>query len=68
MSEGEVLSAEEAATFLRVGLQTVLKESREGGLPCRKVGREWRYTRQALLTHLEQYGGRRASTAPTGSP
>lgn len=53
----EVLTAEEAATLLRVSLQTLLKESRLGRLPGIKIGREWRYSRQALLTHLRQYPG-----------
>jgi excisionase family DNA binding protein len=51
----EILTAEEAAALLRVSPQTVLKESRLGLLPGVKVGREWRYTRTALLRHLEQY-------------
>ena len=50
-----VLTAEEAAALLKVSTQTVLKESREGRLPGIKVGREWRYSRTALLRHLGQY-------------
>jgi len=57
MVDHEVLSADEAATLLKVSTQTVLKESREGRLPGKKVGREWRYDRSALMQHLGQYGG-----------
>lgn len=53
----EVLTAEEAAALLKVTVQTVLKESRAGRLPGVKVGREWRYSRNALIRHLGQYVG-----------
>jgi excisionase family DNA binding protein len=51
----EVLTADEASALLKVSVQTVLKESREGNLPGVKIGREWRYSRTALLAHLRQY-------------
>ena len=59
MVDDEVLTADEAAALLKVSAQTVLKESREGRLPGIKVGREWRYSRLALLRHLGQYVGER---------
>jgi len=63
MSErDEVLTADEAAELLRVHVQTVLKESREGRLPGVKVGREWRYSREALLQHLRPYVGEQPDT------
>jgi len=62
----EVLTAEEAAQLLRVTVQTVLKESRAGRLPGIKVGREWRYSRNALIRHLGQYVGEREEA--TGEP
>jgi excisionase family DNA binding protein len=55
----EVLTAEEAAQLLKVTVQTVLKESRAGRLPGVKVGREWRYSRNALIRHLGRYVGER---------
>ena len=51
----EVLTADEASAVLKVSVQTVLKESREGRLPGVKIGREWRYSRHALLRHIGQY-------------
>jgi excisionase family DNA binding protein len=53
--DDEVLTAEEAAVLLRVSVQTVLKESRLGLIPGVKIGREWRYSRRALIRHLRQY-------------
>ncbi len=67
MNDDDVLSAAEAAALLKVSLQTVLKESREGRLPGRKVGREWRYSRLRLMEHLGQYAGERAPSPSTGS-
>ncbi len=55
--EDEILTAEEAAELLRVGLATLLKESRLGRLPGVKVGREWRYSKQALMQHVARYTG-----------
>lgn len=57
MYDDEVLTADEAAALLKVSLQTVLKESRDGRLPGIKVGREWRYSRVALMRHLGRYVG-----------
>ena len=57
MFDDEVLTADEAAVLLKVSLQTVLKESRDRRLPAIKIGREWRYSRNALIRHLQQYAG-----------
>ena len=52
MSSGEILTAEEAADFLRVSTKTVLKLARDGDLPAQKVGRAWRFCRSELLSHV----------------
>ena len=49
----EVLSAEEAAEFLGVNPYTIRQKARLGEMPGRKVGKEWRFSRQALLKWLE---------------
>jgi excisionase family DNA binding protein len=48
----EVLNAEEAAEFLGVNPYTVRQKARLGEMPGRKVGKEWRFSRQALLQWL----------------
>jgi excisionase family DNA binding protein len=48
----EVLNVEEAAELLGVSVWTVREEAHAGHLPARKVGRAWRFSRQALLEHL----------------
>lgn len=66
MVDDEVLTADEAALLLKVSVQTVLKESREGRLPGIKVGREWRYSRLALMRHLGQYVGEHGAPDTAG--
>jgi excisionase family DNA binding protein len=48
----EVLTVEQAAELLQVDPDTVRSLAREGTLPGRKVGREWRFWRTALLRWL----------------
>jgi excisionase family DNA binding protein len=48
----EVLNAEEAAEFLGVNPYTIRQKARLGEMPGRKVGKEWRFSRQALLQWL----------------
>ena len=66
MVDDEVLTADEAALLLKVSVQTVLKESREGRLPGIKIGREWRYSRVALMRHLGQYVGEHGAPDTVG--
>jgi excisionase family DNA binding protein len=48
----DVLNAEEAAQLLRTSAWTVREEARRGNLPARKVGREWRFHRDAIVAWL----------------
>jgi excisionase family DNA binding protein len=45
----DVLTLEEASQLFQVSTKTFLKLLREENLPARKVGREWRFSRVALL-------------------
>jgi excisionase family DNA binding protein len=44
----EILNLDEAAAYLGVSSKTFQKVLREGELPGRKVGREWKFSRKAL--------------------
>jgi excisionase family DNA binding protein len=46
--EKEILNIEEASAFLSVSTKTFQKVLREGDMPGRKIGREWKFWRQAL--------------------
>lgn len=47
-----VLTTEQAAELLQVHPNTVLSLAGKGELPGRKVGRDWRFRKSALLDHL----------------
>jgi excisionase family DNA binding protein len=65
--EKEVLNAEEAAELLDVSVWTIREAAHRGELPARKIGRAWRFSRQALLDHLVG-GVQRAPQAGTDAP
>ena len=50
----EVLNAEQAAEFLGFNPYTVREKARLGEIPGRKVGREWRFSRERLLEWLRE--------------
>jgi excisionase family DNA binding protein len=55
---GEILTAGEAAAYLRVSEDALLKLAGEGAVPAQKIGEEWRFLKRALNDWL-RYGGRR---------
>src|SRR5262245_30529242 len=48
----EVLNAEQAAQFLQIDEETVIEMAESGKLPGRKLGKEWRFSRAALVAWL----------------
>ena len=48
VKSAEILNLAEAAGYLRVSKETVLKMVAREGLPGRHVGREWRFLRNGL--------------------
>ncbi len=48
----EILTMEEAADFFGVSIKTFIKLLKEEKVPGRKIGREWRFSRQALIEWL----------------
>ena len=57
-SEKEVLSLEEASQLFQVSSKTFLKLLREENIPARKIGREWRFSRTALLKWMAEGSSR----------
>lgn len=45
----EILNIEEAAALLGVSAKTFNKVLHAENLPARKIGREWKFSRQALI-------------------
>lgn len=52
----EVLTLEELAAFLKVSETTAYSLVRTGEISGRKVGREWRFLRSAVVDWLKQAG------------
>ena len=47
--ENELLTLEQACELLNVSERTMIKLLREDHLPARKIGREWRFNKKALI-------------------
>ena len=45
----EILNIEEAAALLGVSIKAFNKVLHSGDMPARKIGREWKFSRQALI-------------------
>lgn len=48
----DILNIEQAIEFLGVSEKTLIKLLREEHVPARKIGREWRFSREALIGWL----------------
>ena len=49
----EILTAQEAADFLKMNERTVLKLAAEGKIPAAKIGRRWRFEKNHIIEWLE---------------
>lgn len=47
-SEGEILTLEEVAAYLKAGKRTVYRLAQEGKIPAFKLGGGWRFRRAEL--------------------
>ncbi|MFM1699767.1 methylation-associated defense system helix-turn-helix domain-containing protein MAD1 [Aeromonas salmonicida] len=47
-SEGEILTLEEVAAYLKAGKRTVYRLAQEGKIPAFKLGGSWRFRRAEL--------------------
>ena len=48
-NDREILNIEEAAALLGVSIKTFNKVLHSQSMPARKIGREWKFSRQALI-------------------
>ncbi|MHB1012308.1 MAG: helix-turn-helix domain-containing protein [Desulfobacteria bacterium] len=56
-SSGEVLTIEELAEYLKIPKSTLYKLVREGSVPCQKIGKHWRFHKDAIDLWLMQRVG-----------
>lgn len=59
-SAGEVLTIDELAGYLKIPKSTLYKLVREGSVPCQKVGKHWRFHKEAIDDWLKQHREHRA--------
>lgn len=52
--DNNILNIEQAVEFLGVSEKTLIKLLREEHIPARKIGREWRFSKQALINWLAE--------------
>ncbi len=53
MTEREVMDANDAADFLGLSAPTVRRYAKQGIIPGKKVGKEWRFVKANLLDWLK---------------
>ena len=51
----EIMTIGETAQYLRISSSSLYKLAQDGRIPCQKVGRHWRFRKQALDRWLEAY-------------
>jgi len=51
---GQVMTSVEAADYLKMHVKTVCRLAKEGKIPAKKVGSEWRFLRQVLDNWLTE--------------
>jgi excisionase family DNA binding protein len=49
LPDRDILNVEEAAALLGVSIKTFNKVLHSEDMPARKIGREWKFSRQALI-------------------
>ncbi len=51
---GDVLTIEELSVYLKIPKSTLYKLVREGKVPSQKVGRHWRFRKEAIDRWLDE--------------
>lgn len=59
----EILNMDEAAELFGVSIKTFIKLLREEDVPARKIGREWRFSKKALIDWLSKGSSRMYSSS-----
>ncbi len=54
-NNNEVLNAQEAADFFKAHVETICRLARKGDITAYKIGRDWRFLRDALINWAETH-------------
>lgn len=46
--QSQVLTLQECSKYLKIAESTIYLLARQGKIPCQKVGRNWRFSKEAL--------------------
>ena len=57
----EIMTIGETAEYLRISQSSLYKLAQDGRIPCQKVGRHWRFRKEAIDRWLEQTSGKAKS-------
>ncbi|MBN2875933.1 MAG: helix-turn-helix domain-containing protein [Spirochaetales bacterium] len=52
------MTIDDLALYLKIPKSTLYKLVREGQIPCQKVGRHWRFRKEAINQWLDRYATR----------
>lgn len=52
IKDNTVLTLKEAAKYLRLSEMTILRLANKGSIPGAKIGRQWRFAKEAILELL----------------
>ena len=58
-SDGEILTLEEVAAFLKAGKRTVYRFAQNGDIPAFKLGGTWRFRRSELERWIDENSNQR---------
>ena len=54
-SPPDVMTIQETSQYLRIPISSLYKLAQSGKIPCQKVGRHWRFRRQAIDRWLDEF-------------
>ena len=66
-TDGEILTLEEVAAFLKVGKRTVYRFAQNGQIPAFKLGGTWRFRRSELERWIDENSNQRKPDHKEGS-
>jgi len=64
--DGEILTLDEVATYLKVAKRTLYRLAQDGKLPAFKVGGSWRFKRDAIDAWIQERMAAPSDAAPKG--
>ena len=63
-ADGDILTLDEVAAFLKAGKRTVYRLAQKGGIPAFKLGGTWRFRRAELDAWIAAQIARRSPDKP----